>query len=417
MVMALRSPIQKLCFAGICLACIGGYVLLAFRSYFASHLAAIPESSNLQRAIGLEPSNAEYRELLGRNQVLSLQNLDDAIGNFRTAVYLNPYVAAYWLELASAYQVAGRTREQADSVEHAVEADPTTPHIAWEAGNFFLIQGDRERALHDFRIVLENDSGMVDATLLLCWRATGDANLMLDQAVPEHTDLYFSFLNLLIKEQKTAEAEKVWNRLIALKQTFSVPLAFPYFRFLLAQQEVAAAQTVWQQLAGPNRFLDPYLPSRENLIVNGGFEEHLLNGGFDWWYISGPHAALALDTNEFHSGSRSLSVTFDGQDAPGVGVLQFVPVKPNTEYEFSGAYRSQDLDTASGPRFALADAYAKTAYVLTDDILGTNPWRLVNAQFHTGPNTNLLLVTIVRQPAQPLIRGKLWIDDLKLREK
>ena len=101
--MTLRSPIQKLCFAGICLACIGGYVLLAFRSYFASHLAAIPESASLQRAIGLEPSNAEYRELLGRNQVLSLQNLDDAIGNFRTAVYLNPYVAAYWLELASAY--------------------------------------------------------------------------------------------------------------------------------------------------------------------------------------------------------------------------------------------------------------------------------------------------------------------------
>ena len=41
----------------------------------------------------------------------------------------------------------------------------------------------------------------------------------------------------------------------------------------------------------------------------------MLNGGFDWWYESNPHAALAIDTSEFHSGTRSLSVTFDGQNA------------------------------------------------------------------------------------------------------
>jgi len=195
-----------------------------------------------------------------------------------------------------------------------------------------------------------------------------------------------------------------------------VPLAFPYFRFLLAQQEVAAAQTVWQQLAGSDRSLDAYLPSRANLIVNGGFEEHLLNGGFDWWYISGPHAALALDTSEFHSGTRSLSVTFDGQSVPGVQLVQFIPVRPSTAYEFSAESRTEDIDTASGPRFALVDAYTNHSYVLTDDTLGTTPWRLQRARFQTGPNTNLLLFKIVRDPPGPLIRGKLWIDDVGLAE-
>ena len=393
------------------------YLQFALRAYLASHLAATPDLSNLNKATRLEPSNAEYRELLGRNLALSGASLDEAISDYRTAVHLNPYEARYWLDLAGAYQVAGRTSEQEESVEHAVEADPTTPHVAWEAANFFLVQGDQERALRNFRVVLANDPEAVDSALQLCWRATGDANQILDQALPRRPDLYLSFLRLLISKQEVAAAENVWNHLIALNQEFSTKLAFPYFRFLIAKQEVAAAQTAWQQLAGVNPSLQPYLPSGENLIVNGGFEENVLNGGFDWWYESNPHAALAIDTSEFYSGTRSLSVTFDGLNPADAGILQFVVVKPNTEYEFSAQSRTEDIESASGPRFAIVDAYTNASYVLTDDLLGTNPWHEQHARFQTGPNTNLVLLKIVRQPAAPLIRGKLWIDDLRLVEK
>jgi tetratricopeptide (TPR) repeat protein len=413
----LRSPLRKFSFAGACFVLVGLYLHLALRAYLASHLAATPDLSNLNKAIRLEPSNAEYRELLGRSLALSGANLNDAIANYRTAVHLNPYVARYWLDLAGAYQVAGHTSEQEQSVEQAVEADPTTPHIAWEAANFFLVQGDQERALRNFRVVLANDPEAVDSALQLCWRATGDANQILDRALPRRPDLYLSFLRLLISKQEVAAAENVWNHLIALNQEFSTKLAFPYFRFLIAKQEVAAAQTAWQQLAGVNRSLQPYLPSRENLVVNGGFEENVLNGGFDWWYESNPHAALAIDTSEFYGGTRSLSVTFDGQNPADAGILQFVVVKPNTEYEFSAESRTEDIESASGPRFAIVDAYTSASYVLTDDLLGTNPWRVQHARFQTGPNTHLALLKIVRQPAGPLIRGKLWIDDLRLVEK
>ena len=179
-----------------------------------------------------------------------------------------------------------------------------------------------------------------------------------------------SFLRLLISKQEVAAAENVWNHLIALNQEFSTKLAFPYFRFLIAKQEVAAAQTAWQQLAGVDPSLQPYLPSRENLIVNGGFEENVLNGGFDWWYESNTHAALAIDTSDFFSGTRSLSVTFDGRNPGDAGIVQFIPVKPNTEYEFSAESRTEDIESASGPRFAIVDAYSNAPYVLTDDLLG-----------------------------------------------
>jgi tetratricopeptide (TPR) repeat protein len=412
-----RSPLRKFSFATVCLVLVGLYVHLTLRAYLASHLAATPTLSNLNKATRLEPSNAEYRELLGRNLAFLGANLNDAIASYRTAVYLNPYVARYWLDLAGAYQVAGRTTEQEQSVEQAVEADPTTPHVAWEAANFFLVQGDQERALRNFRVVLANDPEAVDSALQLCWRATGDANQILDRALPRRAELYLSFLRLLISEQEVAAAENVWNHLIALNQEFSTKLAFPYFRFLIAKREVTAAQSAWQQLAGVNRSLQPYLPSRENLVVNGGFEENVLNGGFDWSYESNAYVGLAIDTSVFFNGTRSLSITFNGHNPVDAGILQFVPVKANTNYEFSAEYKTEDIDSASGPRFGIADAYGDTSYVLTDDALGTNPWRVQHARFLTGPNTNLVLLKIVRQPADPLIRGKLWIDDLKLVEK
>ena len=413
----LRSLPRKLCFTAVCLIFGGLYLRWGSRAYLASDLAANPSVSNVRKAISLEPSNAEYRELLARNLALSGASLDEAISDFRTAVYLNPYESRYWLDLASAYHVAGRIDEQTQSVEQAVEADPTTPNVAWAAANIFLVRGNVGKALPYFHTVLANDPDAVDAALRLCWRASGDTNLIFDKALPRRSDIYLQFLNLLVSKQEVEPARNAWDHLIGLQQTFPPKLTFPYFRLLIAKREVAAAQTAWQELANIDPSLKPYLASPQDLIVNGGFEENVLNGGFDWWYELKPHAALAIDISEFSSGTRSLSITFDGQNPADAGIFQFVAVKPATDYEFSAEYRTEDVETASGPRFAIVDAYTNASYVLTDDLRGTNPWRLLHARFHTDPNTSLLLVTIIRQPAQPLIRGKLWIDDLKLVER
>jgi len=412
----LRSRAGRICFIAACFVAVGLYQLSALRPFVASVLAASLDPKKIQKAIEWEPANAEYPDLLGRQLALSGTSVNEAISNYRTAVRLNPYEARYWLDLAGAYQFAGDTSGQADSVLHAVEADPTTPHIAWEAANFFLVQGDRAKALRHFQVVLANDPEAVGPVLELCWRASGDATEIMNQALPPRADLYLSFLGLLVTRQQVAPAESVWKRLIALQQPFSSTPALPYFRLLIAQHEVDAAKSAWQQLAKVDPSLEPYLPSQRNLVVNGGFEENLLNGGFDWWFQSYSHAELNIDTNEFRTGTRSLSVTFDGQSVPGPQLVQFIPVKPNTSYEFSAESRTQDIDTASGPRFAIVDAYTNASYVLTDDTLGSTPWRIQEARFQTGPNTNLVMLKIVRDPPQPLIRGKMWIDDVMLTE-
>ena len=412
----LRSRLGKFLVAAVCFVGMCFYIQVALRFFLAAHFASSLEAPGLEKSIRLEPGNAEYYDLLGRNLALSGPSLDPAIQNLQTAVRLNPYEARYWLDLAGAYQIAGRTQKQGDSVEQAALADPTSPHVAWEAANFFVIQGDADRALRYFRVVLANDPEAVNSALQLCWRATGDVEKIVAQALPPIPEVYLSFLHLLITQQETVGAETVWANLVGLNKPFSGRLALPYFRLLITKQQPAAAKTAWEQLSHIDPSIKAYLPTRENLVINGGFEQNMLNGGFDWWYNTYPQAALAIDTTEFRSGSRSLAVTFDGHSVPGAPILQYVPVKPNTTYEFSAESRSEDIDTASGPRFAVVDAYTNQSYVLTDDTLGTTPWRPQRARFRTGPDTNLVLLEIVRDPAKPLIRGKFWVDDVTLTE-
>src|SRR5215469_2684535 len=94
---SLRSPLYKATFALGCCLCMAVYLRTALRPYLASRLADGPDTTNLAKAIQYEPSNAEYYDALGRTLVLSVENTDDAIANFRRAVQINPNVASYWL--------------------------------------------------------------------------------------------------------------------------------------------------------------------------------------------------------------------------------------------------------------------------------------------------------------------------------
>ena len=147
MQMDLHSPVRRVAVAGLAFFLVAVYVTFAARAFWAAHLATRPDESDIQKAIRLESSNSEYFAVLARNQALSVATLNDAISNFKIAVKLNPYRSSYWLDLAGAYQLAGETDQQAEAVQRAAAADPMTPHVAWQAANFFLLQGEVSKAL------------------------------------------------------------------------------------------------------------------------------------------------------------------------------------------------------------------------------------------------------------------------------
>jgi len=392
------------------------YLLLAGRLVVASWLGERPELSSLQRAARLDPRNADYRNHLGRYYALVARDPAAAIEPYRAAVDLNPHASRYWFDLASAYQVLGDLSHQSWALEHAIQADPTTPDVAWEAANFYLVQGEDQKALHEFHVVLENDPALANAAIQYCWRIDPDPDALLHDVVPARAEAYIAFLGLLMSKEETAATAKVWAALMATSQTFEARYVYAYIQYLFDHKDVEQARLVWQQ-AAPRFGLSAYMPTGRNLIVNGDFSLDVLNGGFDWQYEKQPSVNLNLDPSDFHGGRRSLLITFDGPGVRDAGIRQFIAVQPNTEYEFTAYYKNGEIEGAGGPHFTIQDAYNREVLYDSDELKEAGFWKSASGKFTTGADTRLVVLHVRRVPEGSPIRGKLWIDDFHLTAK
>jgi len=392
------------------------YVGLAASQLVASLLGSRAELSSLKKAAWLDPGEAEYRDHLGRYYDLVARDPASAVVHYKAAVQVNPHSARYWFDLASAYQVLGDTPHQTEALEHAIAADATTPDVAWEAANLYLVQGEMEKALREFSVVIANDPSLASSALQFCWRIQPDVDALLRNVVPARADAYTNFLTLLESRQEIAGTEKVWNALLQTHESFETRHAYDYIRYLVLHKEVDAAVGAWQQTA--SRFgYSSYLPPSGNLVVNGNFNLPLLNAGFDWQYQKQSGVSLTLDPSDFHAGRRSLQISFDGPGIIDAGIYQLLAVQPSTAYDFSAHYKSGEMEGAGGPHFTIQDMYTQAVYYESEELKDAGFWKSANGEFTTSPDCKLVVLHIRRRPAGSPMRGRLWVDDFHVTRK
>jgi tetratricopeptide (TPR) repeat protein len=393
------------------LACV--YLFMAGKEFAASLFAARAELPSLERAVRFSPGNADYRHRLGRFFAFVAGDPQSAIESLRAAAALNPHDARYWFDLAGAYQVTGDIAGQRAALNRALQAEPTAPDVAWEAANFFLIDGDIDRALREFRVVIENDMELRDVALRECWRVRPDTDALLRDVVPDRVDSLLPFLDLLMSKRETEGAIKTWNRLAELHEKFENRNLYGYVGYLIGARRPDTAMAAWEQTAGALG-LSAYLPTEDNLVVNGDFSLDVLNGGFDWTYVNRTGVRPQLDPSDFREGHRSLSLTFEGPGISDAGIQQLIPVHGATTYDFSAYYKSADFEGAGGPEIVLRDAYTGAPLYASDPLSDSDFWKEVHSKVTTPDSTTLLRLAIERFPAGSPIRGKLWLDDFEL---
>jgi tetratricopeptide (TPR) repeat protein len=500
----INSPARKWLIAAGALLFAAVYLGLAAREFVASVLGKRTELMSLKAATWLDPANADYRNHLGRYYDLVARDPLTAIAQYKKAVELDPHSAALWFDLAGAYQVLDDTAHQTVALARAIQAEPTKPDVAWTAANFYLVQGENDKALNEFRVVMANDPSLAASAIGLCWRVNPDVDALLRDVVPPTSSAYIAFLALLQRDadtiqhdlssppdpnsdpdpaarllatqakvaqmkSETAATFKVWDALVQSHQPFEQRSAFEYMQFLLRHQEVDQAILVWKQTA--ERFgLSSYLtspltssdPANSNLVVNGDFSLDVLETGFDWQYQKQPGVKLTLEPlattktddepsasgflsrlHDFFSqrlrpapvappqlrGPRSLMLTLDGPGISDAGFYQFVPVQPNTTYEFSAQYRNdkEPQGGAGGPRLTITDMYTLADYFQSEELKESHKpedqdndlkiedkWKPVQGHFTTGPDCKLVVLHIRRLPVNSPIRGKLWIENLRI---
>ena len=389
------------------------YLFLTAKEFAATVLASRADLPKLQLATRLSPGNADYRNRLGRYHAFISNDPQAAIASYRAAVTLNPHNAHYWFDLANAYRVTGNIADRRLALDRALQSEPTAPDVAWEAANFFIVDGDTPRALREFGVVIANDNSLVDAALQQSWRIRPDADALLTGVVPARPDSLLAFLSLLMSKGQTDAAIKTFSHLADLHQKFDSRYLFEYVNYLIQSRLPDAATSAWAQSA-PALGLAAYLPTDDNLVVNGDFSLDVLNGGFDWTYINRTGVRPLLDASDFREGRRSLSLTFEGPGISDAGIQQLIPVRAGTAYDFSAYYKSADFEGAGGPEIVLRDAYSGAGLFASDPLTDADFWKEVHSTIKTPAETVLVRLAVERFPAGSPIRGKLWLNDFQL---
>ena len=408
----LESKIAKLVTFAVVVLLLTPYGIVAWSRYHASTFATGEDRDSLEHALQLQPGDARYQERLARYYLFVDQDAPGALVHYRMAAAMNPYSARSWLGIAQSQLIIGNSNAALNAIDHALDVDPHTPSVTWEAGNLLVTLGHVQRAMQEFRYTLANDPTMVGQGLQLIRRLESPSEAA-KIALPPDPPIFISLINLLLQSKDIKGAQQVWTELIALHKPFDSKLSFYYIWALTSAGELDAATQAWADLEKMSPDI-ARLRQKNNLILNASFEYPVINGGFDWLLpnVAEPDPLLQMDISDAHEGRRSLMATFEGTRPGQVGVHQFLILEPNSHFRFTG-YIKADLQTANGLRFVIVDIKTGKRMLETDDVIDERRWIPLTGDFRTGPEKHLYHIFIERS-GPTLVRGMAWIDDLQL---
>jgi len=421
MILRLSSNAQRrvLVVASLALALFLSY--FSIRNAFAAHYAGMQTVEGFERAVRLEPADAQNWYLLGRYWQYNLEDPDaaHAIRSYLSALSFNPASSETWLDLATAYESEGNPGAARDAFLHAKKVYPLSAGVSWRYGNFLLRQGELDSAFSEMRLAVQADPNRAAEAFSRALRAGSSIETTIDRVLPPITESYLEVIWDQTTDGHTENAVKVWNRLAPLHPHISLPESFSLVNALMTEKRIAEASRVWDQAALFAGLADLQGPPG-SVLWDGGFESNVTGGGFSWLFSQGTRGVqMGSDTQEKHSGSHSLRLIFDGKfNINFTDVCHYVPVKPSTAYLFSAWVKTRALTTDQGLRFRLNPLDTQHSSVAnTSEIHGTAPWTRIELPWTSANDVHELQVCLVRFPSEEpenKIQGTAWVDDVAL---
>jgi tetratricopeptide (TPR) repeat protein len=392
----------------------------AVRVWIADHRINSDNLSAIKKGAALEPENAAAWDTLGRFQQLDFVAGDpnQAIKAFQKAIQDDPLSAYYWMNLASAYESVGDLAHARDAFSHARDVYPLSAQVAWNYGNFLLRQQQLAEGYAEIQSAVRSDPALLTLAISRTWRSNHDVNTLLNLVLPADQNAYFQALDFFASAQQAEAGLTVWQRLISLGKPFVLSRTFPFLDELIREDRAADAIRVWREAliaAGvPNQE-----PQKGSVIWNGNFAGDFTNGGLGWRWDNPVGISIDFDAAMPESKGRSVRLDFGGGNNPGISEpFEYVPVEPGHTYRFRGHIRTESISTESGMRFFIYDPHhANVVYLQTENLTGTQLWNAAELQVLTGTDTHFLVVSLLRDPSRLFdnkLSGTVWIADLAM---
>lgn len=398
------------------------YAVISFfllRPFLGSLFFSTVTEENLLKAIGYDRHNAAYHYILGRYYHRHLINPDpeNATLHYRQSLKINPLQPDVWLDLSRAYKTLGQQNSAEFALERAVRLSPNDGELMWNAGSFWLMNNMPDKATGTFRQYLLLEPAGQKRVYDLYWKLKRDNSYILRNVIPDSYEYISSYLLYLISRNKIPEAAEAWNMIDLEYLEQNVFIA--YMNFLIQEGLYEAAGDLWKEITTQITGLE--IEKNSSLIWNSGFDNLLLNGGFDWSMRETKGVDVFIDDVIKLTGAHSLGVTFDGKHNPDITIArQIVRIKPDTHYRLSGYVKTNGITTKNGIVLQVSGHRCKGLYKKSLPVIGTNLWREVALEFRTPMDCNALIVSIRRELSKKLdnkIEGTAWIDSIMLKQQ
>jgi tetratricopeptide (TPR) repeat protein len=396
--------------------------LLAFQAsevWLANRRISSQQLETVRSGANLLPGNGEAWDRVGRLEEYDFANSDPvaAIEAYQHALKDDPNSSYYWVDLGSAYELAGQDDRARHAYDQARIAYPLSGLVAWRYGNFLLRMQQYPEAFAEIQRSVRADPLILPLAISRVWRSTENVDQMLDHALPPDTDAYFQALDFFQSIHDVEPGLAVWHRLIALKKPFPLARAFPFLDELVSENRADDATQVWHEALDASGAADPKAADG-SVIWDGDFTQDFSKGGLGWRWD--PLLGAAIDfasAPPSHSG-RSVRLDFSGgANLDLVQPAEFVPVEPSRTYHFRAEIRTEGITTESGVRFSVSDPHDGAVNSVTDNFTVSRPWTTVEADVKTGPNTHFLDVRLMRNQSRLFdnkLSGTAWVANISL---
>ena len=409
---------RLLSFLILLVAFLAGYYILAIWRGINLYQVNVSKE-RLLRAITVTPRNPDPFYRLGVLHQWDIQSYDlnESVKFLGKAIERNPLRQEYWISVGRILQMTGKDVSAERALENAIRAYPTSFQGRWITGNLFLQRGKVEKALPHFSYILLHYPEQSFLVYNVWYKVVGDSDITLQKLVPSNQPSLTRYLLYLYSIGDKATAKKAWEKRVSLDERISREESLRHIEFLISRSDLHEAYRVWMA-----RLLEEGLstPADANLITNSGFEkEKLLGGGFDWRMDKVAGAQISFDPSIAFEGKRSLKISFNGKENVDFQhVLQFVAMKPNTDYLLHAHVRTKAVTTKSGVRIEIL-GIGTPFHIASEPLTGDHDWTEMTLTFRTPPQLQGGMLRLRREKTDKFdrfISGTVWIDNVRLTE-
>lgn len=390
------------------------------RLWIADHRINSDRLAAIESGAALEPGDAEAWDILGRFRQLDFVAGDpnEAIKDFQRAIRDNPLSAYYWMNLAGAYEATGKVSEARDAFEHAQRVYPLSAQVAWNYGNFLLREQQWAEGYAQIQLTVRADPALLPLAISRTWRSNHDVDTLLNQVLPADVNAYLQALDLFASIHEAEPGIKVWARLMSLGKPVALARSFSFLDELIREDRPADARRIWREALNAAG-LPHAEPGNGSLIWDGNFTGDFPNGGLGWRWNNPLGATIDFDAAPPGRSGRSVRLDFGGGSNLSVEYpLEYVPVEPNRAYHFHAYLRTEGISTESGMRFAIYDPnHNGIVPVETENLTEDNSWTPAELAVTTGAQTHFLVVHLYRGKSRLFenkLSGTAWLADVSL---